>query len=316
MEHADVTLPLRLMSSTSPLCGLVLNGCKTEEVWTKLEKSSIGFAIFTNRKIGSEAAVCFAEAFYRNIAMAQSLWSSFVRAVGHARNQFESGAILKDEAKKYVLYVSKDKLEKKVGATMNSTAIESSAAYTKPRAISDSAPHTHSSQVTIACRGSMPDGVEFIDRQVIERLGLADGMADHIPPNILHVACHANRNDGLEGGLDFSGITEEGGRRATLTYVDAAYKICDWCGMANGAKTDFIFVNACHSHKVGREVLNIMDEFKKPNSKMPRIIAWEGVVPNKLCNFYERERVGGAVAQFRQLQFSVCFRVENRKFCP
>jgi hypothetical protein len=276
VEHTDVTSSLRLMSSTSPLCGLVLNGCQTEKVWTKLERSSIGFAIFTNKKISSKAAVCFAEAFYRNIAMAQSLWCSFVRAVGQVRIQFESGAILEDEAKKFVLYVSKDKLEKKVGATMNSTASESSAASPQPpRAIHDSAPHTHSIPLSIVCRGSMPHGVEFIDKQVIERLGIAG----HIPPNILHVACHAKRNDDLVGGLDFSGIAE--GEEGTLDYVDAAYTICDWCGVATGGKTDLVFFNACHSHKVGIEVLKIMDRIK---SKMPRIIAWEGAVPNELCN--------------------------------
>jgi hypothetical protein len=120
------------------------------------------------------------------------------------------------------------KLETKVCANVSIVTSESSAAS-----------HVHSTQLTIACRGSMPDGMELIDRQVIERLN----MADRIPHNILHMACRAMRNDNLKGGLDFSGIVGSG--NSTLSYAQAAFKRGDWCGMANGAKTDLIFFNAC-----------------------------------------------------------------------
>jgi hypothetical protein len=276
-------------SKDSCLHGLIFNCCNTQEI----DVSDAGFVIYTVDEVKSIPAKAFAKSFYHNIVgkgmnLLEAFRDALVLVKGYSEvvhekvdgtdyyQKIEYGADGAHE--NYCLSVNAEKLRKIVESMTKTT------------------PHVHSTHLTIACRGSMPGGVEFIDKRVIEELG----MVDHIPPNILHVACHAKRNDGLEGGLDFSGITEEG--EDTLDYVNAAFKICDWCGMANGAKTDLIFFNACHSHKVGMEVLKIMAEFKKPYSKMPRIIAWEGAVPNKLCNLVAkkilRERVGGAVGHF------------------
>ena len=87
---------------------------------------------------------------------------------------------------------------------------------------------------------------------MIENLGLAD----KVPADILHLACHARRNEDLEGRLDFSGITN--GRDGPLNYKSAAIEICKWCGGATSGKTDLIFFNACHSHTVGTKVLKLM----------------------------------------------------------
>ena len=42
-----------------------------------------------------------------------------------------------------------------------------------------------------------------------------------------------------------------------------------------------VFFNACYSAGVGRKILEISDECKAMPSN---IIAWEGAVPNRLCN--------------------------------
>jgi hypothetical protein len=97
--------------------------------------------------------------------------------------------------------------------------------------------------------------------------------------NILHMAWHTEVRNGK---LDFSDGFGHNMDGRNIDASTAARDICETYFSNEDAvfNMDLIFLNACYSEKVGVEVLPALIEA----SKKPHIIAWEGPVPNDLCN--------------------------------
>jgi hypothetical protein len=122
----------------------------------------------------------------------------------------------------------------------------------------------------------------FEDESIITKTRLKYNLGDFDPPDILHIACHTKENADLS--FDYSGIDVDDEKKP-IDVDRAAAKVFEWSGCISGTgrRSSLVFFNACHSAVVGREVIQ-MARSCKVEVKPPYIIAWEGDVPNSLCN--------------------------------